>query len=75
MRVEGRCVGDCAKCKLLENGEVDMLPCAVDQVFRRVQSMCTVVTELSVKVESLMNQEKRTFALAGGDDEDDGCPD
>lgn len=37
MRVEGKCIGDCSKCQLLENGEVDMIPCILDQIFRRVR--------------------------------------
>lgn len=35
-RVEKECCGDCACCELLENGEVDMIPCAIDQLLRRV---------------------------------------
>lgn len=37
MRIEGKCCDDCAQCKLLQNGDVDMIPCILDQLFRRVQ--------------------------------------
>lgn len=37
MRIEGKCIGDCSKCQLLANGEVDMIPCVLDQIFNRVQ--------------------------------------
>lgn len=35
-RVEKECCGDCARCELLAAGEVDMVPCAIDQLLRRV---------------------------------------
>ena len=36
-RIQGLCKGDCSRCKLLANGEVDMIPCVLDQIFQRVQ--------------------------------------
>lgn len=36
-RLQGTCKGDCSKCELLANGEVDMIPCVLDQIFQRVQ--------------------------------------
>lgn len=36
---QGKCIGDCAKCELAQAGQVDMIPCAIDQVFQRVQRM------------------------------------
>lgn len=38
-RVEKSCCGDCAKCALLANGEVDMVPCALDQILRRLMRL------------------------------------
>ena len=38
-RVDKACCGDCAKCELLANGEVDMVPCVLDQMFRRIISL------------------------------------
>lgn len=35
----GKCIGDCAKCELAQSGQVDMIPCAIDQMFQRVQRM------------------------------------
>ena len=39
MRKQGKCPGDCAKCELLKDGEVDMIPCILDQMFQRVQKI------------------------------------
>lgn len=36
-RLQGTCKGDCSKCELLANGDVDMIPCVLDQIFQRVQ--------------------------------------
>lgn len=36
---QGKCIGDCAKCELAQSGQVDMIPCAIDQMFQRVQRM------------------------------------
>ncbi|MBO5865928.1 MAG: hypothetical protein J6Q73_07760 [Bacteroidaceae bacterium] len=43
-RVEKECCGDCARCELLANGEVDMVPCALDQLLRRVIKLERVVS-------------------------------
>lgn len=39
MRVEGKCCGNCEVCQLLENGQVDMIPCVLDQIFQRLQRL------------------------------------
>lgn len=36
-RLEGKCPGDCTKCRLLEEGQVQMEICMLDQVFQRTQ--------------------------------------
>lgn len=36
-RLQGTCKGDCSECELLANGEVDMIPCVLDQIFQRLQ--------------------------------------
>lgn len=38
-RVDKTCCGDCAKCTLLANGDVDMIPCALDQILHRVMRL------------------------------------
>ena len=38
-RIEKSCCGDCAKCALLANGEVDMVSCALDQILHRVMRL------------------------------------
>ena len=39
MRVEGKCCGNCEVCQLLANGQVDMIPCVLDQIFQRLQRL------------------------------------
>ena len=58
MRVEGKCIGDCSKCQLLANGEVDMIPCILDQTFIRRS------------LDSMM-QDRNTIQLAGLSDNED----
>lgn len=36
-RVKGICRGDCSTCELLANGDVEMIPCVLDQMFQRIQ--------------------------------------
>ena len=42
-RVDKSCCGDCAKCALLAEGAVDMVPCALDQILRRVMRLESLV--------------------------------
>ena len=44
-RLTTSCCGDCAVCKLLANGEVDMIPCILDQLFRKVQRLEEMIEE------------------------------
>lgn len=39
MRVEGKCCGNCEVCQLLADGQVDMIPCVLDQIFQRLQRL------------------------------------
>ena len=36
-RLEGKCPGDCTKCRLLEEGHVQMEICMLDQVFQKTR--------------------------------------
>lgn len=65
MRVEGSCCGDCAKCQLLVNGEVDMIPCVLDQMFRRLQTFGSELEALQAKVDGIAAKDVR---LADKDD-------
>ena len=38
-RLESKCCGDCGSCELLRHGEVDMMPCVLDQIFQRMQKV------------------------------------
>lgn len=60
MRVQGKCVGDCSKCKLLEAGEVDMIPCILDQMFQRVKRI-----EANIQAQQEKDQKKQEVKLIG----------
>ena len=47
MRIEGICCGDCSLCELAKSGQVDMVPCALDQIFQRVQRIEKIVYSFS----------------------------
>ncbi len=49
-RVEGKCIGDCSKCELLSAGEVDMIPCILDQIFARVKKQGAELEEIKKKI-------------------------
>lgn len=38
-RIDKACCGDCAQCQLLADSTVDMIPCILDQLFRKVQNI------------------------------------
>lgn len=39
MRLNETCCGDCSQCELMKSGNVDMIPCVLDQIFQRLQRM------------------------------------
>lgn len=45
-RIEQACPGDCARCQLLADGKVDMVPCVLDQLFRRIQRIENSINNL-----------------------------
>ena len=52
-RIDKACCGDCAQCALLAEGRVDMIPCALDQLMRRVQVLGEAVARLSAKIDKI----------------------
>lgn len=42
-RLTTPCCGDCSACKLLANGEVEMVTCVLDQLFRKVQKLESII--------------------------------
>lgn len=44
-RIDKACCGDCAQCQLLADGAVDMVPCILDQLFRKVQNIERVIND------------------------------
>lgn len=63
MRVEG-------KCQLLANGEVDMIPCILDQIFIRTRKIEKENAFIRRSLDSMM-QDRNTIQLAGLSDNED----
>lgn len=57
-RVDKGCCGDCAQCALLADGKVDMVPCALDQILRRL-----------MRLERLVENKKAGLAAAESENE------
>lgn len=51
-RLQGKCGGDCSNCELLVNGEVDMIPCVLDQIFQRLQRSEKSIASIIEKIET-----------------------
>lgn len=49
-RIDGKCIGDCSRCELLSAGEVDMIPCILDQIFARVRKQGAELEEIKRKI-------------------------
>jgi len=69
MRVEGKCIGDCSKCQLLADGEVDMIPCILDQIFARVKKQGAELEEIKKKIVEKSNTTE--IQLAGIEEEEE----
>jgi hypothetical protein len=50
-RLEMKCPEDCARCTLLTEGKVDMIPCVLDQIFTRVRRTEKSVEALAKKID------------------------
>lgn len=64
MRVEGKCIGDCSRCQLLADGEVDMVPCILDQIFSKVRKNEREIAEMK-KLLSENLESRGCIQLAG----------
>lgn len=51
-RLKGTCKGDCSRCELLAGGEVDMIPCVLDQIFQRLQRSEKAIAVIAEKIEA-----------------------
>lgn len=54
-RLQGMCIGDCSKCELLGGGEVDMIPCILDQIFQRLQKNERMIATMMDRTERKMS--------------------
>lgn len=57
-RLQGKCPGDCTKCRLLEEGQVQMEVCMLDQVFQRTRR-CE--EKLNLILEKLGTKQEHAF--------------
>lgn len=67
-RLDGKCIGDCSKCELLAAGEVDMIPCVLDQIFARVRKQGAELDELKKMVAESNATRAPQFACHEGDE-------
>lgn len=65
-RINKTCIGDCSRCELLANGEVDMVPCVLDQIFQRTQRL---EQEMRSMKDGKQTKREITFIGAAGEDE------
>lgn len=64
MRLEKKCIGDCGNCELLHSGEVEMIPCVLDQIFQRIRRMEKKIENLS-EIVSQLEKKQKSISLAG----------
>lgn len=79
-RLDKTCPGDCSKCEMLANKEVQMIPCILDQIFQTVRKtekgftdLANQMTEISatmLELSSAIESHKSDIPpLVGGDAE------
>lgn len=61
MRTDGKCCGDCGSCQLEADGQVDMVPCVLDQIFQRLQGVEKTLQRLE---QMSINKGRRRMAEA-----------
>jgi hypothetical protein len=61
MRTDGKCCGDCGSCRLEADGQVDMVPCVLDQIFQRLQGVEKTLQRLE---QMSINKGRRRMAEA-----------
>ena len=64
-RLSGKCPGDCTKCRLLEEGQVQMEICMLDQVFQRTrrceEKLNLILEKLDARAQhALVREEQET---------------
>ena len=70
MRVEGKCIGDCSKCQLLANGEVDMIRAFLTRFLSGQGKIEKENAFIRRSLDSMM-QDRNTIQLAGLRDNED----
>lgn len=65
MRLEKICIGDCSTCELLRAGEVDMIPCILDQSFQRIRKLEKTIEDIRGSICRLEENKTKPVSLAG----------
>lgn len=68
-RLSNVCPGDCSRCQLLQNGEVEMVPCILDQIFQKVQKQEKVINDLSMRLAGADADKQMFLASVPGEEE------
>lgn len=62
-RINKKCPGDCTNCELLNSGEVEMIPCMMDQIFqlslvnqKTINQMSETISSLKEEISSLSSE-------------------
>lgn len=55
-RIQEICCGDCDSCKLRLEGRVDMVPCVLDQIFRKMQDFERRVDEIQKAIAGMQKE-------------------
>lgn len=65
-RIQEVCCGDCDSCHLRIEGKVDMIPCVLDQIFRKMQDCERRMSKIDEAVSGM----RKEIQLAGIDKEE-----
>ena len=60
-RIDKKCPGDCSKCQMAQDGEVNMIPCILDQIFQGQQRIERKLDALLKGSESLATTIEETI--------------
>lgn len=70
-RLSNVCPGDCSRCQLLQNGEVEMVPCILDQIFQKVQKQEKVINDLSMRLAGADADKQMFLASVPGEESEE----
>ncbi len=69
-RLDKQCPEDCARCELLESGQVQMVPCLLDQIAARQRRMERTMGEMKERIRQMEQTTAPLLAQPNKDDEE-----